>query len=98
MSVSDIRGVVEKVDDNFTHVRTQVAAGLFLFNHQGMNAAPDELRKEGTEVIIFEDREAMLLRIRLAPKKVMLRARGSPAPGGVPAAPQHVKLPARRQG
>mgnify|MGYP001585025093 CR=1 FL=1 len=81
MSFSPTRGTVEKIDENFTHVRANVAMGLFLFKHKGETPAPAELQKPGTSVEIYQGAD-MLLHLRAAPAKVKLPARKA-APQGV---------------
>src|SRR5688572_13660613 len=74
MSFSPTRGVVEKIDENFTHVRANVAMSLFLFNHKGEAPAPAELQKPGTLVEIYQGPD-MLLHLRAAPAKLKLPER-----------------------
>ena len=81
---SPTRGTVEKIDENFTHVRANVAMGLFLFNHKGEAPAPAELQKPGTSVEIYQGSD-MLLHLRAAPAKVKLPERKA-APQATPGA------------
>ena len=94
MSFAETRGRVEKVDSYFTHVRVGTAMNLMLFNHKGEAAAPEELRKVGTEVFVYMA-DDLLFHVRAAPpKKVIPQRKAAPQPergGNAPASEPQVQ-------
>lgn len=70
-----LRGVVEGVDEYFTHVR--VGERLRLFNHLGANAVPPVLRIIGQRVVLLRGEEANvgLLLVVASPVGVKIPAR-----------------------